>query len=64
MGPLDLNFESLDLPTEPGLQLNLYTASPGGPTAHALALLASWATQDTAARMQPQFDPHRRRARE
>lgn len=49
MGPLDLNFESLDLPTEPGLQLNLYTASPGTPTAHVLALLASWATQDTAA---------------
>lgn len=49
VGPLDLNFESLDLPTEPGLQLNLYTASPGTPTAHALALLASWATQDTAA---------------
>ncbi|KAA0096203.1 XRE family transcriptional regulator [Mycolicibacterium sp. P1-18] len=45
VGPLDLNFESMDLPTDPGLQLNVYTAPVGGPAADTLALLASWARQ-------------------
>ena len=27
---------------DPGLTLTLYAAEPGSPTAHALALLASW----------------------
>lgn len=49
VGRLDLNFESMDLPTEPGLQLNVYTAAAGGPTADNLALLASWASQATLA---------------
>ena len=43
VGRLDLNFESMDLPTDPGLQLNVYTAPAGGPAADNLALLASWA---------------------
>jgi hypothetical protein len=45
VGRLDLNFESMELPTEPGLQLNVYTAPAGGPAADNLALLASWASQ-------------------
>jgi transcriptional regulator with XRE-family HTH domain len=49
VGRLDLNFESMDLPTEPGLQLNVYSAPAGGPTADNLALLASWAGQKTFA---------------
>ncbi|BBY47296.1 transcriptional regulator [Mycolicibacterium arabiense] len=49
VGRLDLNFESMDLPTEPGLQMNVYTATAGGPTADKLALLASWASQETPA---------------
>ncbi|GHA63124.1 transcriptional regulator [Streptomyces tauricus] len=43
-GRLDLDFESMDLPTDPGLQLNVYTAPADGPTAGNLALLASWAS--------------------
>lgn len=43
VGELDLNFESMPLPSEPGLQLNVYTADPNTPTADALKLLASWA---------------------
>jgi transcriptional regulator with XRE-family HTH domain len=43
VGQLDLDFESMDLPTDPGLQLNVYTAPAGGPAADNLALLASWA---------------------
>jgi transcriptional regulator with XRE-family HTH domain len=48
VGPLDLNFESMDLPTDPGLHLNVYTAPPGGSTAANLALLASWAGEATS----------------
>lgn len=44
VGELDLDFESMDLPTEPGLQLNVYTAPAGGAAADNLALLASWAS--------------------
>ncbi|MEV7739787.1 helix-turn-helix transcriptional regulator [Streptomyces sp. NPDC088921] len=50
VGQLDLDVESLELPAEPGLHLNVYTAPAGTPTADNLALLASWAaTQQTLA---------------
>lgn len=52
VGQLDLDFESMDLPSEPGLVLNVYTAPAGSPTADGLAMLASWAaTQDAEARL-------------
>ena len=43
VGQLDLDFEAMELPSEPGLQLNIYTAAAGTPTADGLTLLASWA---------------------
>jgi transcriptional regulator with XRE-family HTH domain len=43
VGQLALDFEAMELPAEPGLQLNVYTAAAGTPTADGLALLASWA---------------------
>ena len=43
VGQLDLDFEAMELPSEPGLQLNIYTAAAGPPTADGLNLLASWA---------------------
>ncbi|WP_045823931.1 helix-turn-helix transcriptional regulator [Williamsia herbipolensis] len=43
VGQLDLDFEAMELPSEPGLQLNIYTAAVGTPTADAIRLLASWA---------------------
>lgn len=47
VGDLDLNYESMELPSEPGLVLNVYTAPAGSPTADGLKMLASWAaTQD------------------
>lgn len=49
VGRLDLNFESMDLPTDPGLYLNVYTVPAGGPAAESLALLASWSGHDTPA---------------
>lgn len=33
----------MDLRSEPGLSMTIFTAEPGSPTAQALALLASWA---------------------
>lgn len=43
VGQLDLDFEALELPGDPGLHLNIYTAAAGTPTADALRVLASWA---------------------
>lgn len=43
VGQLDLDFESMELASQPGLLLNVYTAAAGTPTADALKLLASWA---------------------
>src|SRR3954466_14884307 len=42
-GQLDLDFESMPISSAPGLQLNVYTAAAGTPTADGLKLLASWA---------------------
>jgi transcription regulator MmyB-like protein len=41
VGQPALDVESLELPAEPGLHLNVYTAPAGTPTADGLALLAS-----------------------
>ena len=47
VGDLDLDFEAMEFPSDPGLILLVYTAPAGTPTADALKLLASWAaTQD------------------
>lgn len=43
VGQLDLDFEALELPSEPGLTLNVYTAAAGTPTSDALKILASLA---------------------
>lgn len=48
VGDLDLNFESMDLPSEPGLVLNVYTAPVNSTSADALRLLASWAATQEA----------------
>jgi transcriptional regulator with XRE-family HTH domain len=43
VGQLDLDSESMELSSAPGLQLYVYTAAAGTPTTDALKLLASWA---------------------
>jgi transcriptional regulator with XRE-family HTH domain len=48
VGDLDLDFESMDLPSEPGLVLNVYTAPTGSASADALKMLASWAATQEA----------------
>ena len=41
-GDLDLTYEALELPAEPGLTMLVYTAEPDTPTVQALDFLASW----------------------
>jgi transcriptional regulator with XRE-family HTH domain len=48
VGDLELAYESLDLISEPGLNLTIYAAEPASESAHALALLASWAATPAA----------------
>ncbi|SDS97246.1 helix-turn-helix transcriptional regulator [Microterricola viridarii] len=49
VGDLDLNYESMELPSEPGLVLNVYTAPAGSPSADGLRMLASWAASPEGA---------------
>lgn len=50
VGTLEMEYNVLELPADPGLALTFYTAAPGSDTAERLRLLASWwATQQAAA---------------
>ncbi|MEU4700724.1 helix-turn-helix transcriptional regulator [Nonomuraea dietziae] len=59
VGDLTLDYESMDLHADPGLNLTVYTAAPDTPSHDALRLLASWAAtldqtgqpQDTGAHL-------------
>ena len=58
VGPLDLGYYTLDLPTEDsrGLRMTIYTAEPGSPSEDALKLLASWAATNADASPSPVTD--------
>jgi hypothetical protein len=43
VGDLDLSYEGMELPADPGLTLFVYTAEPASPSEDGLKLLASWA---------------------
>lgn len=50
VGAIELSFEAMELPADPGLKLSVFTAEPGSASADALKLLSSWAaTADAAA---------------
>lgn len=54
VGGLTLDFDSAELPSDPGQTLLVYTAEPNSPPHEALGLLASWITTPnsrTAARV-------------
>jgi transcriptional regulator with XRE-family HTH domain len=57
VGGLTLAYESLDLRAEPGLTMTVYAAEPDSPTAHALALLASWAATQQLPRVAAHSEP-------
>jgi MmyB-like transcription regulator ligand binding domain len=46
VGDLDLAFDAMELPAEPGLTLTAYTAEPGSPAEEKLNLLASWSATE------------------
>ena len=43
VGDLDLDFDTMELPAEPGLSITVYSAEPGTPAHDSLNLLAAWA---------------------
>lgn len=47
VGRLELMYDTLELPADPGLTMLVYTAEPASPSADALTLLASWAASDS-----------------
>lgn len=53
VGQLDLDYESLTLPSEPGLALNVYTAAAGTPAHDGLRLLASWLASEHGSQASP-----------
>ncbi|MFG2422729.1 helix-turn-helix domain-containing protein [Streptomyces sp. NPDC048448] len=59
VGDVDLSYEGLELPSDPGLVLFVYTAEPASSSQQALDLLASWAA--TPAR-QEQAEQEQRRS--
>ena len=48
VGDLTLSFETMDLTSEPGLQMLIFTAEPGSPSADGLQLLADAVTRPPA----------------
>jgi transcriptional regulator with XRE-family HTH domain len=53
VGRLDLGFEAMPMPADPGLTLTAYSAEPGTPASDALRLLASWAATTDQPRTSP-----------
>lgn len=49
VGELSLAYEGLELASEPGLTMTIYTAEPGSPSAERMRLLASWAASEYGA---------------
>jgi transcriptional regulator with XRE-family HTH domain len=48
VGELELSYNLIELPADPGLMMVAYTAEPGSRSAEALSLLASWAATEEA----------------
>lgn len=56
VGDLELSFEALDLPADPGLSLIIYGAEPASASEDGLRLLASWAASRPPATTGPDND--------
>lgn len=48
VGDLELSYEAMELPADPGLTMFAYTAEPASPSEERLKLLASWAATTAA----------------
>jgi hypothetical protein len=62
VGEIELNYQSFELPGEPGLRLSVFTAEPDTPNQQALRFLASWA--DTTAAPASETGPTPKSVRE
>jgi transcriptional regulator with XRE-family HTH domain len=56
VGRVDLGFEAMPMPADPGLTLTAYSAEPGTPASDALRLLAIWAATTTQPHAVPDAD--------
>jgi hypothetical protein len=65
VGDVDLAYEALELPADPGLTIHVYSVEPASPSADALNLLASWAGSPDPASLthDPAGERHRARPR-
>lgn len=48
VGDIEVAYETMPLPADPGLVLTIYSSEPGTPSADAMTLLATWATTHLA----------------
>jgi hypothetical protein len=53
VGDLELSYEALELPGDPGQRILTYTAEPGSPSQERLDLLASWTATPARAASEP-----------
>ncbi len=53
VGEVTLAFEGMEMASDPGLTLTIYTAEPGTPSADAMKMLASWAAAEYGDADQP-----------
>jgi hypothetical protein len=48
VGLIEVAYNTIELPADPGHAMTVYTAEPGSPSKDALTLLASWAASRAA----------------
>jgi hypothetical protein len=56
VGDLELTYEGMELPADPGLMMFVYIAEPASPSEDGLKLLASWAATETL--VESEFEAH------
>ena len=59
VGRIDVSFDSMHLPADPGLTLTAYSTEPGSPSEDALVMLASWNASAVSTPAEPAPDGHR-----
>jgi hypothetical protein len=60
VGPLDLTFQGMDLTSDHGLQMLVFSAEPGSRSHQGLQLLANWAESTSADQVTPVRDARSR----
>jgi transcriptional regulator with XRE-family HTH domain len=58
VGDLEVGYETMPLPADPGLVLTIYSPEPASPSADAMSLLATWADTDFGAPVSRSSNDH------